>query len=129
MQRNLTHKILEAHLVEGKLIPGEEIGITIDHTLLQDATGTMAMLEFESLGIDRVKAELSVQYVDHNILQTDNKNAEDHVFLRTACAKYGIHFSPPGNGLTLVCVQFEGRRDLDEHVFCGIIRVQHCFTF
>ena len=100
MQRNLTHKILEAHLVEGKLIPGEEIGITIDHTLLQDATGTMAMLEFESLGIDRVKAELSVQYVDHNILQTDNKNAEDHVFLRTACAKYGIHFSPPGNGVS-----------------------------
>jgi aconitate hydratase len=100
MAKNLTQKILEAHLAEGKLIPGEEIGIAIDHTLLQDATGTVAMLEFESLGIDRVKAELAVQYVDHNILQTDNKNADDHAYLRTACAKYGIHFSPPGNGVS-----------------------------
>ena len=100
MPKNLTQKILEAHLVEGKLIPGEEIGIRIDHTLLQDATGTMAMLEFESLGIDKVKVELAVQYVDHNILQTDNKNADDHVFLRTACAKYGVYFSPPGNGVS-----------------------------
>jgi aconitate hydratase len=100
MPKNVVQKILEAHLVEGKLIPGEEIGITIDHTLLQDATGTMAMLEFESLGIDRVRAELSVQYVDHNILQTDNKNADDHVYLHTACARYGIHFSPPGNGVS-----------------------------
>jgi aconitate hydratase len=100
MAKNLTQKILEAHLAEGKLIPGEEIGIVIDHTLLQDATGTVALLEFESLGIDRVKAELAVQYVDHNILQTDNKNADDHAYLRTACAKYGIHFSPPGNGVS-----------------------------
>jgi aconitate hydratase len=100
MAKNLTHKILEAHLVEGKLVPGEEISIRIDHTLLQDATGTVAMLEFESLGIDGVKAELAVQYVDHNILQTDNKNADDHVFLRTACAKYGVYFSPPGNGIS-----------------------------
>jgi aconitate hydratase len=100
MPKNLAQKILQAHLVEGRLVPGEEIAIRIDHTLLQDATGTMAMLEFESLGIDRVKAELAVQYVDHNILQTDNKNADDHVFLRTACAKYGVHFSPPGNGVS-----------------------------
>ena len=100
MPRNLTQKILEAHLVEGKLAPGEEIRIRIDHTLLQDATGTVAMLEFEALGIDRVKAELAVQYVDHNILQTDNKNADDHEFLRTACAKYGVYFSPPGNGIS-----------------------------
>ena len=71
MSKNLTHKILEAHLVEGQLTPGEEIGIRIDHTLLQDATGTMAMLEFEAMGIDSIKAELSAQYVDHNILQTD----------------------------------------------------------
>jgi aconitate hydratase len=100
MAKNLTHKILEAHLVEGKLIPGEEIGIRIDHTLLQDATGTMAVLEFESLGMDAVKVELAAQYVDHNILQTDNKNADDHIFLQTACSRYGIHFSPPGNGIS-----------------------------
>ncbi|MBW1801613.1 MAG: aconitate hydratase [Deltaproteobacteria bacterium] len=99
MGKNLTHKILEAHLVEGHLIPGEEISIRIDHTLLQDATGTMAMLEFEALGIDRVKAETSVQYVDHNLLQTDNKNADDHRYLQTASARFGIHFSAPGNGI------------------------------
>ncbi len=100
MGQNLTHKILEAHLVEGRLIPGEEIAIRIDHTLLQDATGTMAMLEFESLGIDRVSVELAAQYVDHNILQADNKNADDHRYLQTASARYGIHFSPPGNGIS-----------------------------
>jgi aconitate hydratase len=100
MAKNLTHKIIEAHLVEGNLVPGEEIGIVIDHTLLQDATGTMAMLEFEALELDRVRAELSAQYVDHNLLQTDNKNADDHVYLQTACAKYGIHFSRPGNGIS-----------------------------
>jgi aconitate hydratase len=100
MPRNLTQKILESHLVEGKLVPGEEIGIRIDHTLLQDATGTMAMLQFESLGMDAVKAELAAQYVDHNILQADNKNADDHVYLQTACSRYGIHFSPPGNGIS-----------------------------
>lgn len=100
MGKNLTQKILEAHLVEGTLDTGKEIGIRIDHTLLQDATGTMAMLEFECLGIDSVEAELSAQYVDHNILQTDNKNADDHTYLQTACARYGIHFSPPGNGIS-----------------------------
>ncbi len=100
MKKNLAHKILEAHLVEGTLVPGKEIGIRIDHTLLQDATGTLAMLEFESLGIDRVKAELSAQYVDHNLLQTDNKNADDHKFLQTAAARYGVHFSKPGNGVS-----------------------------
>jgi aconitate hydratase len=100
MAKNLTQKILEAHLVEGKLIPGEEIGIRIDHTLLQDATGTMAMLQFETLGMDAVKAELAAQYVDHNILQADNKNADDHVYLQTASCRYGIHFSPPGNGIS-----------------------------
>jgi aconitate hydratase len=100
MPRNLTQKILEAHLLEGKLVPGEEIGIRVDHTLLQDATGTMAMLQFESLGMDAVKAELAAQYVDHNILQADNKNADDHVYLQTACCRYGIYFSPPGNGIS-----------------------------
>jgi aconitate hydratase len=100
MKKNLTHKILEAHLAEGELVPGKEIGIRIDHTLLQDATGTVAMLEFESLGIDTVRAELSAQYVDHNLLQTDNKNADDHKFLQTAAARYGLHFSMPGNGVS-----------------------------
>src|SRR5512145_217170 len=100
MPKNLTHKILEAHLAEGELVPGAEIAIRIDHTLLQDATGTLAMLEFEALGLDRVKAELSAQYVDHNLLQTDHKNADDHRFLQTAAARFGIHFSRPGNGVS-----------------------------
>ena len=100
MKKNVTHKILAAHLVEGELVPGKEIGIRIDHTLLQDATGTLAMLEFEALGLDRVKVELAAQYVDHNLLQTDNKNADDHKFLQTAAARYGIHFSKPGNGVS-----------------------------
>jgi len=100
MTRNLTQKILAKHLVSGRLHPGEEIAIRIDHTLLQDATGTMAMLEFEALGLDRVQAELAAQYVDHNLLQTDFKNADDHRYLQTACARYGIHFSRPGNGIS-----------------------------
>jgi aconitate hydratase len=100
MPKNLTYKILEAHLVEGELVPGKEIAVKIDHTLLQDATGTLAMLEFEALGMDRVKAELAAQYVDHNLLQTDNKNADDHKFLQTAAARYGVHFSKPGNGVS-----------------------------
>ncbi|HTG00426.1 MAG TPA: aconitate hydratase [Nitrospirota bacterium] len=100
MRQSLTHKILQAHLVEGALVPGTEIGIRIDHTLLQDATGTLAMLEFEALGLAAVRAELSAQYVDHNLLQTDNKNADDHKFLQTAAAHFGLHFSMPGNGVS-----------------------------
>jgi aconitate hydratase len=100
MKRNLAQKILGDHLVEGKLSPGTEIGLRIDHTLLQDATGTLAMLEFEALGLDSVKTELAVQYVDHNILHTDFKNADDHRFLQTSCARYGIHFSGAGNGVS-----------------------------
>jgi aconitate hydratase len=100
MKKNLTHKILESHLTEGKLVPGNEIGIRIDHTLLQDATGTLAMLEFEALGLERVTVELAAQYIDHNLLQTDNKNADDHKFLQTAAARFGIHFSKPGNGVS-----------------------------
>jgi len=98
--KNLAHKILEAHLVEGRLVAGEEIGIRIDQILLQDATGTMAMLGFEALGLKSIKAELAVQYVDHNIIQTDNKNADDHLYLQSASARYGIHFSPAGNGVS-----------------------------
>jgi len=100
MPKNLTQKILESHLIEGQQVPGNEIAIRIDHTLLQDATGTMAMLEYEALGIETVKVELAAQYVDHNILQTDNKNADDHKYLQTASARYGVHFSRPGNGVS-----------------------------
>lgn len=100
MPKNLTQKILEGHLVEGELIPGKEIGIKIDQILLQDATGTVAMLEFEAMGIDAIRAELAVQYVDHNILQTDSKNADDHRYLQTASARYGLHYSPAGNGVS-----------------------------
>ncbi|MCD6548738.1 MAG: aconitate hydratase [Thermodesulfobacterium sp.] len=99
MGLTLTHKILESHLVSGKLIPGEEIAIKIDQTLTQDATGTMAYLEFEAIGIDRVKTEVSVSYVDHNILQTDFRNADDHKFLLSVAKRYGIWFSKPGNGI------------------------------
>lgn len=100
MGKNLTTKILEAHLVEGDLIPGKEIAIRIDHTLLQDATGTMAILEFMAMGVERVKVELAAQYIDHNLLQTDNRNADDHIFLMTAAQKFGIHVSKPGNGVS-----------------------------
>ena len=100
MAKNLAHKILADHLLEGRLVAGEEIAIKIDHTLLQDATGTMAMLEYEALAMGRVKVELAAQYVDHNLLQTDFKNADDHRYLQTACARYGIHFSLPGNGIS-----------------------------
>ena len=89
MAKNLTQKILEAHLIEGQLNPGEEIAIKIDHTLLQDATGTVAMMEFEALGLDSVRVELAAQYVDHNILQADSKNADHHKYLQTACARAG----------------------------------------
>lgn len=100
MPKNLTTKILEAHLVEGKLVPGTEISIKIDHTLLQDATGTMAMLEFIAMGLPRVKVDLAAQYIDHNLLQTDYKNADDHVFLTSAAMKFGVHLSRPGNGVS-----------------------------
>ena len=100
MPKNLTHMILNEHLVSGRLVPGEDIAIKIDHVLLQDATGTMALLEFEALGVESVRTEVAAQYVDHNIIQTDHKNADDHRYLMTAAARYGIYFSPPGNGIS-----------------------------
>ncbi len=99
MGQNLTQKIIGAHLVSGKMMPGEEIAIHIDQTLTQDATGTMAYLQFEAMGIPRIKTNVSVSYVDHNMLQTGFENADDHRFLQTFAAKYGIHFSRPGNGI------------------------------
>ncbi len=100
MGKNLTHKLIESHLVEGTMKPGEEIGLKIDQTLTQDATGTMVMLEFEAMEIPRVKTELSAQYVDHNLIQEDFKNPDDHLFLRSACQKYGVWYSRPGNGVS-----------------------------
>ena len=97
---NLATKILKEHLVEGALVAGQEISLRIDQTLLQDATGTMAMLEFMATGLPRVKVGLAAQYIDHNLLQTDNKNADDHVFLATAAQKFGVHLSKPGNGVS-----------------------------
>ncbi|MBW8888586.1 MAG: aconitate hydratase [Fibrobacteres bacterium] len=93
-------KVDGAHLPESRLTPGSEIGIRIDQTLTQDATGTLVMLELEAMGLERVKTALSVQYVDHNLLQTDHKNADDHVFLLSACKRFGIWYSRPGNGVS-----------------------------
>ena len=95
----LTEKILKEHLVEGEMIRGEEIGIRIDQTLTQDATGTMAYLEFEAMGVPRVKTERSVAYIDHNTLQSGFENADDHRFIGSVCKKHGIYFSRPGNGI------------------------------
>ena len=99
MGKTLVRKILETHLVSGKLVPHENISIAIDQTLTQDATGTMAYLQFEALGIPRVRTKFSISYVDHNMLQTGFENADDHRFLQTFAAKYGIFFSKPGNGI------------------------------
>jgi len=100
MGKNVTQKLVENHLVEGRMICGEEIGLKIDQTLTQDATGTLVMLEFEAMGIPHIRTELSVQYVDHNLLQEDFKNADDHLFLRSACKKFGLWYSRPGNGVS-----------------------------
>jgi aconitate hydratase len=99
MGENLTRKIIATHLVSGEMKAGSEIAITIDQTLTQDATGTMAYLQFEAMGVPRVRTELSVSYIDHNTLQTGFENADDHRFLQTVAAKYGINFSRPGNGI------------------------------
>jgi aconitate hydratase len=99
MGKTLTEKILEQHLVDGRLEKGTDIAIKIDQTLTQDATGTMAYLQFEAMGVPRVQTELSVSYVDHNTLQTDFKNPDDHRYLQSIAAKYGLYFSRPGNGI------------------------------
>ena len=100
MVRNVTQKIISSHLLSGEMTPGVEIGLLIDQTLTQDATGTLVMIELESLGLDRAHTEVSVQYVDHNLLQSDSKNAEDHEFLRSACQRFGIWYSKAGNGVS-----------------------------
>jgi len=100
MGKNVAQKLIEGHLIKGEMKIGREIGLKIDQTLTQDATGTTVMLELEAMNLPRVKTELSAQYVDHNLLQTDFKNADDHLFLRSACRRFGIWFSPPGNGVS-----------------------------
>jgi aconitate hydratase len=97
--KGVAYKIIEAHLVEGKAEPGETIGLRIDQTLTQDATGTAAYLQFEAMGVDRVRTELSVSYVDHSMLQSGPENADDHRYLQSVAARYGIIFSKPGNGI------------------------------
>ena len=99
MSMTIAQKIIAAHLVSGDMTPGSEVALRIDQTLTQDATGTMAYLEFETMGIPRVKTELSVAYVDHNTLQSGFENADDHRYLQTVASKHGVHFSRPGNGI------------------------------
>jgi aconitate hydratase len=100
MAHNVTQKLIASHLLEGEMQPGEEIAIRIDQTLTQDATGTLVMLELEAMGLIRTRAEVSVQYVDHNLIQEDNKNPDDHLFLESAAARFGLWFSRPGNGVS-----------------------------
>jgi len=99
MSKTLAAKVITQHLVEGTMEPGEQVGLSIDHTLTQDSTGTLAYLEFEAMGVPRVKTKLSLSFVDHNMLQNDFRNADDHMYLQDVAAKYGVVFSRPGNGI------------------------------
>ncbi|MCQ2386247.1 MAG: aconitase family protein, partial [Clostridia bacterium] len=99
MGLTIAQKIIQNHLLEGKMEAGEEIALKIDQTLTQDATGTMAYLEFETMGIPRVKTEKSVAYIDHNTLQSGFENADDHLYIQSVAKKHGIWFSRPGNGI------------------------------
>src|SRR3989338_5589398 len=99
MGLTLTEKILKGHLVEGRLVRGEPIAIAIDQTLTQDATGPLVYLQFEALGLPRVRTKLSVSYVDHGVLQTGSESADDCAYLQSVASKYGIVFSPPGHGI------------------------------
>jgi aconitate hydratase len=98
--QNLTQKLLSAHLADGDLVPGEEIDLTVDQILIEDATGSMIALQFEALGIDRVTVPLAVMYVDHNVMQIDDKNMDEHRYVQSFSARYGIRYSRPGNGIS-----------------------------
>ncbi|WP_105102018.1 aconitate hydratase [Microbulbifer pacificus] len=125
MAKNLTQQLIEQHLVSGRMRAGEAVQLKIDQTLCQDATGTMVMLEFEALGLERVKTEVSAQYVDHNLIQADFKNADDHLFLQSAARKWGLWFSRPGNGIShavhMACFGVPGKTLLgsDSHTCAG----------
>ncbi len=99
MGLTIAQKIIKAHLLRGEMIPGSEIALKIDQTLTQDATGTMAYLEFETMGVPRVKTEKSVAYIDHNTLQCGFENADDHRYIQSVAKKHGVYFSRPGNGI------------------------------
>src|SRR5215212_9575205 len=98
--RNLVQKLLASHLLAGELAPGEEVDLTVDQILIEDATGSMTALQFEALEADRIDVPLAVMYVDHNVLQIDDKNMDEHRFLQSVSARYGIHYSRPGNGIS-----------------------------
>jgi aconitate hydratase len=100
MGLNVAQKLVKSHLLSGAMTAGKEIGIRIDQTLTQDATGTLVMLELESMGLDSARTELSCQYVDHNLIQEDHKNPDDHLFLLSACQRFGIWYSRAGNGVS-----------------------------
>src|SRR6266705_2681127 len=100
MGANVAQKLIQSHLMEGEMRAGQEIALRIDQTLTQDATGTLVMLELEAMGLERIRTEVSVQYVDHNLIQTDHRNADDHLFLQSACERFGIWYSRPGNGVS-----------------------------
>ena len=120
MGDSLTYKILKEHCRDREARPGETFGIGVDQTLTQDATGTATYLQFEAMGVDRVQTELSVSYVDHNTLQTGFENPDDHRYLQSVAARYGIVFSRPGNG---ICHQVHleiGRASCRERVYCEV---------
>ena len=98
--RNVAHKLISRHLVSGTMDPGEEIALQIDQALMQDALGTLVMLALEAIGLDRARTEIAVQYVDHNINQNDFRNADDHLFLLSACRRFGIWYSRAGDGIS-----------------------------
>ena len=102
MPQNVAQKLISAHLVDGTMRPGSAISIKIDQTLTQDATGTLVMLALDAMGLKRIRTEVSAQYVDHNLLQIDNLNADDHLFLESACRRFGLWYSRPGNGISHV---------------------------
>ena len=100
MAFNLTQTLINSHLVSGNMQPGNEIALRIDQALLQDVLGTLVMLELEAMRVERVRIDRAVQYVDHNLLETDNLNGDEHLFLRSACRRFGIWYSRPGNGIS-----------------------------
>jgi len=111
MAFNLTQTLINSHLVSGNMKPGNEIALRIDQALLQDVLGTLVMLELEAMRVERVRIDRAVQYVDHNLLETDNLNGDEHLFLRSACRRFGIWYSRPGNGIS----HPESARGLERH--------------
>ena len=99
MKQTIAEKVIAQHLIDGEMVSGREIALKIDHTLTQDSTGTLAYLEFEAMGVPRVRTDLSLSFVDHNMLQNDFRNADDHRYLQGVAVKYGVVFSRPGNGI------------------------------